>query len=69
MNEIIDDFSNIKDNTGLTLKELENLGIFDSVMLYFRLSMLIITKEHRMIYVGLISLLLSVILTFVEISL
>jgi hypothetical protein len=69
MNEIIDDFSNIKDNTGLTLKELEKLGIFDSFMLYFRLSMQIITKEHRMIYVGLISLMLSVILTFVEITL
>jgi len=69
INEIIDDFSNINKNSGLTMKELKKMGLFDKFMLYFRLSMQVITKEHRMIYVGLLSLMLSVVLTFIEITL
>lgn len=63
-NQIITDFSKIQ----VDPKD-KNRTLFEKAMIYFRMIMIILTKENRMLYVGLLSLLFSVVLTFMEFSL
>lgn len=61
---IMEEISSIK----LT-KEEQKYILFDRIMLYFRKIMESLTKENRMIYVGILLLLFSIILSFIEFSL
>lgn len=67
----LETFQNIMEElSSMTLtKEEQKYILFDRIMLYFRKIMESLTKENRMIYVGILLLLFSIILSFIEFSL